>query len=494
MLADILGKGYLPAELPPCFSTRNYAAAVMGAQAGLPAGFGGPQMAQLCSYSLARAGNSRFRRQLSIVNPVNFYALAKLIATNWVAIDRHVSSSRLSRSRPTQRPNSERALSPVIYDRRGLIPEQAKHRASARVLLVADISEFYHSIYTHSIPWALHTKAYAKSNRGPGILGNDLDVVTRSSQYGQTIGIPIGPDTSLVIAECILAAVETQVRAKLKNLVGYRFVDDFELCFKDHAAAEHALAVLQEQLLEFELRLNPRKTALHVPPISFESEWIAELRRFKIRETSGQTGDLVAYFDLMTRYLLANPNEHVSKYGLRRFTRFKPNPKNLNILQSLLCHVGVAEPGSIREVVESLLFLRTQGCQLDLQLVQETLNTVITNSTALGHHYEVSWALWGLVSLNLALDQSSVAALPSTDNGVVAIIALDAQQRGLAQNLDVTRWAGRMTTQDLREDQWLLSYEANVRNWLPSVSGGDHVTVDSDFSFLKQQNVRFYVP
>ena len=154
----------------------------------------------------------------------------------------------------------------------------------------------------------------------------------------------------------------------------------------------------------------------------------------------------------------------------------------------------MAEPGSIREVVESLLFLRTQGCQLDLQLVQETLNTVITNGTALGHHYEVSWALWCLVSLNLALDQSSVAALPSTDNGVVAIIALDAHQRGLAQNLDVTRWAARMTTQDLREDQWLLSYEANVRNWLPSVGAGDHVTVDSDFSFLKQQNVRFYVP
>jgi len=362
------------------------------------------------------------------------------------------------------------------------------------VLLVADIAEFYHSIYTHSIPWALHKKAFSKLNRGAGILGNDIDMLTRNSQYGQTVGIPIGPDTSLVIAECILAEVEELLRPKIPNLIGFRFVDDFELCFKDHSTAEHGLAVLQEQLLEFELRLNPRKTALHIPPISFEPEWIAELRRFKIRDTSGQRGDLVAYFDLITRFLLAYPSEHVSKYGIKRFTRFRPQPKNLNILQSLLCHVGVAEPGSIREVVESLFFLRDQGFQLDPQLTWETFNTVIANSAPLGYQYEVSWAMWGLISFNFTLDQRSVAALQSTGNSVVAILALDARQRGLAQNLDLTRWAARMTAQDLREEEWLLSYEANVRNWLPSVGGVDHVAVDRDFGFLKQRNVRFYVP
>jgi hypothetical protein len=494
VLTDILAKGYFPAELPPCFTTGNFAAAIMASRAALPAGFNRPHVAQLGSYSLARAGNSRFRRRLSIVNPVNFYALSNLIVTNWRTIDLHLSSSQLSKSRPTHRPNSRRGLSPITYERRDLIPGQAKNRASARVLLVADIAEFYHSIYTHSIPWALHKKAFSKLNRGAGILGNDIDMLTRNSQYGQTVGIPIGPDTSLVIAECILAEVEELLRPKIPNLIGFRFVDDFELCFKDHSTAEHGLAVLQEQLLEFELRLNPRKTALHIPPISFEPEWIAELRRFKIRDTSGQRGDLVAYFDLITRFLLAYPSEHVSKYGIKRFTRFRPQPKNLNILQSLLCHVGVAEPGSIREVVESLFFLRDQGFQLDPQLTWETFNTVIANSAPLGYQYEVSWAMWGLISFNFTLDQRSVAALQSTGNSVVAILALDARQRGLAQNLDLTRWAARMTAQDLREEEWLLSYEANVRNWLPSVGGVDHVAVDRDFGFLKQRNVRFYVP
>jgi len=291
-----------------------------------------------------------------------------------------------------------------------------------------------------------------------------------------------------------LTAVENLIYPKLPQLVGHRFVDDFELCFRDHASAEHALAVLQEQLLEFELRLNPRKTGLHVPPINFEPEWIAELRRFGIRNTSGQRGDLVAYFDLITKYLLSHPSEHVSKYGIKRFNRFIPDPRNLNLLQSLLCHIAVAEPGSVKEVVESLLFLRNHGFVLDARLIWETLNTVITNSAPLGYQYEVSWALWGLIVFNIPLDPSATVALQSSGNSVIAILALDAQRRGLIQNLDTTRWAGRMTANDLREEEWLLSYEANVQNWLPSVGVPDHVGADVEFGFLKQHNIRFYVP
>jgi hypothetical protein len=494
MLSDILAKGYLPAELPPCFSSRTYATAIITARPNLPQGFQRPPLAQLCTYSLARGGNTRFRRRLSIVNPVNFFAIADLIYVNWNFLDQFLATSQLSRSRPTHDAGTKRGLSTITYDRGDLVPVQAKSRASSRVLLSADISEFYHSIYTHSIPWALHTKAVAKANRGPGLLGNELDTLVRNAQHGQTVGIPIGPDTSLVIAECILAAIESIIRPKLPQLVGFRFVDDFELCFKDHTTAEQALAMLQEQLLEFELRLNPRKTALHTLPISFESEWIAELRRFKIRDKSGQMGDLVAYFDLITKHVLAHPNEHVSKYGIRRFTRFVPHAINTNLLQSLLCHIGVAEQGCIKEVVESLLYLRDARLPLDLVLIQDTLNAVTTTCVPLGQHYEASWALWGLISLNLALDQNSVRALQSTENSIIAILALDASQRGLAPNLNVARWEARMTLQDLREEEWLLAYEANVRNWLPSVGGGDHVAADANFAFLKQQNVRFYTP
>ena len=51
-----------------------------------------------------------------------------------------------------------------------------------------------------------------------------------------------------------------------------------------------------------------------------------------------------------------------------------------------------------------------------------------------------------------------------------------------------------MTTGDLYEDQWLLSYEANVKGWLPSLGGGNHVSVDPRFGYLRALGVEFYAP
>jgi hypothetical protein len=428
------------------------------------------------------------------VNPVNFFHLASLIADNWTVLDQQMGTSTLSKSRAVYRQNGSRALSPLSYRPSNLVDIRAKARGRAKVLLLADISEFYHSIYTHSIAWAIHTKAYAKANKDEDNLGNKLDKAIQQAQHGQTIGIPIGPDTSLVIAELILAAIESKLRVRLRNISGFRFVDDFELCFGDYATAENALAVIQEELLQFELRLNPRKTSLRIPPINLEPEWISELRRFTIRSNSGQRGDLIAYFDLMTRLLLAHPNEHVSKYGLKRFNSFKPHPGNLQLLQSMLCHSGVAEPGAIREVVEALIFLRSEGFQLDGQELRDTLGSVLKNSTPLGHHYEASWALFGALRFGVVLDQEVVTALGSTDNSIVAILALDARAKGFAPNLDVGRWAFRMKSQDLREEEWLLRYEARVQGWLKTSGGGNHVHADPDFRFLRTEGVRFYVP
>ncbi|WP_304511629.1 hypothetical protein [Desulfobacula sp.] len=49
-----------------------------------------------------------------------------------------------------------------------------------------------------------------------------------------------------------------------------------------------------------------------------------------------------------------------------------------------------------------------------------------------------------------------------------------------------------MTSDALYDEHWLLAYEANVKGWLPSSSGVDHVANDPNFSFLKTNGVNFY--
>jgi hypothetical protein len=128
----------------------------------------------------------------------------------------------------------------------------------------------------------------------------------------------------------------------------------------------------------------------------------------------------------MVWFLLLHPNDHVSKYGLQRFKQFQPRPSNVQLYQSLLCHIGVVEPGSIREVVRALLFLRSSNANaINTQGLQEMLNAVIRGSTPIGHHYEAAWALWAAMQFRIQLDQETIVILGTTENAVVAILACD---------------------------------------------------------------------
>ena len=60
-------------------------------------------------------------------------------------------------------------------------------------LIESDITDCYGAIYTHSIAWALHTKAEAKkteNRENKALLGNIIDSHIQDMRHGQTNGIP----------------------------------------------------------------------------------------------------------------------------------------------------------------------------------------------------------------------------------------------------------------------------------------------------------------
>lgn len=105
----------------------------------------------------------------------------------------------------------------------------------------------------------MHGKNLAKANRRLDSLGNKLDYLVRQGQDGQTVGIPIGPDTSLVIAELLMHSVDKEVAKKFPHIKGHRFIDDYELSFANRDEAERAYHILDANLAEFELALNTKK-------------------------------------------------------------------------------------------------------------------------------------------------------------------------------------------------------------------------------------------
>ena len=130
-----------------------------------------------------------------------------------------------------------------------------------------DITDCYPSIYTHTIPWALHDKNWAKENRKEGI-GNIIDSKLQSMQNGQTNGIPQGSSLMDFIAEMVLGYADTQL-IKLANKKGLdndykilRYRDDYRIFSNQLNTAESLMKILSEVLLDLNLKINSKKTFL----------------------------------------------------------------------------------------------------------------------------------------------------------------------------------------------------------------------------------------
>lgn len=146
----------------------------------------------------------------------------------------------------------------------------------------ADITDCYGSIYTHSVVWAMHTRAVAKSKTGKHddkLIGNVIDWRIQDMQQGQTNGIPQGSVLVDLIAEMVLgyADVELSERLVVIGITDFqilRYRDDYRIFVNSPQVGEQILKALTEVLLELGLKLNASKTtaALSVIPSSIKSD------------------------------------------------------------------------------------------------------------------------------------------------------------------------------------------------------------------------------
>src|SRR5438132_4159928 len=170
-LRDLLSRGYFPRELPPVYDTSSMRRVATMVNAAPASFWSTTRTSELCQHNVPRSGT--LRRPLAIPNPVGYANLCREIDNSWREISRHISKSAISKSTPQFYTAGARAVLPEIPNQADLVPFRALARSSGKTILSTDISRFYGSIYTHSIPWALHTKFVAKQRRRDyTLLGN----------------------------------------------------------------------------------------------------------------------------------------------------------------------------------------------------------------------------------------------------------------------------------------------------------------------------------
>ncbi len=150
--------------------------------------------------------------------------------------------------------------------------------------LIADVSRFFPSIYSHTIPWALNGKAAAKLDpdwKSTAVWGNRLDFSVRQAQSRQTIGIPVGPDGSKIVAEIIMSSVDREfVRLSGSQVATYvRHVDDYWIGGHTIDECERHLRNLRSTLKEHSLDINELKTKIISTKFVFGESWPSEIER-----------------------------------------------------------------------------------------------------------------------------------------------------------------------------------------------------------------------
>ncbi len=152
-------------------------------------------------------------------------------------------------------------------------------------IVKADIKNFYPSIYTHSLAWAIHGKRLiraggkGKNRRDMGFVGNRLDKLFQFASDGCTNGLPIGPVISDIAAEIVASGVDCILTARLREckmeFEAVRFKDDYRILVSSETDGKKVVKILQASLKEYNLELSDEKTTISALPDGLFRPWVS---------------------------------------------------------------------------------------------------------------------------------------------------------------------------------------------------------------------------
>lgn len=258
--------------LPPIISTESFTEVLMDELADIPhisdpsngnskakgSGFVGP-----CSYQVVRFdGKVRF---LEFPHPWPYAKLGKALIDNWDTLGQFCDTEE-SLLRPRFDSNSSRIIAFNYGDREDewlSALDEAAPFANGRSsfdeprVLALDIANFFPSIYTHALDWAI-----SKGRLNPGNpVGSSIDEAYRHVRNSRTDGVSIGPITSNIAAEIILNELDKYLQDAKRNgkLDFRRHVDDVEILIPASTDPSELIGDISMILRKYSLTLNHTK-------------------------------------------------------------------------------------------------------------------------------------------------------------------------------------------------------------------------------------------
>ena len=289
VLTGLLDHGLFAEKVPPCFSTAGLAVIVSATMGELLDETNEKKLKKSiddCAHDYVRYEALRdinIPRHLGVPHPEAYAVQALAIMKHWHVIATHCNQPEPAISRIHVRHVGNGRIFEMNYkgvERFQLEENEIQWMAGTKFVVEADIAACFPSIYTHSIPWALHSKDEAKkSSCIVKHAGNLLDKCTQNTRDRQTNGLLIGPHASNIISEIILTRIDIALQAKGYKKV-LRHVDDYRYFADTYEEAELFVKELGLNLRAYEMSLNEKKTRILELPRPSDENWRLLLNRF----------------------------------------------------------------------------------------------------------------------------------------------------------------------------------------------------------------------
>lgn len=458
-------KGFYPENLPPVFAVENFHATA--SRCGL---FDEDQLERKKPVALARYNETKRggqRRVFSTPNPLFFVDVSVYLASYRRRLDGVLRRSDWSRSIPVFDPNFERAIRIDSFSE--FTTFRRKQLSTSRYIVKTDTSRFFHSIYTHSIPWAVHGKAQAKQDRhirSETTYANKLDYLIRQSQDQQTIGLPVGPDTSRIVSELVATAIDEEFRRQVgREIVGARLVDDVYIGASTLEEADNLLSAYRDAIRRFELDINENKTSVFEAKRDLEPFWPVSIRREIKGFAEGDAGrhqkaDLTSYLDEIIRTANEEGDDGIIKYAIRKIDDFKLWVRFWDSLEPFLMRVAVNFPHCL-DYVARVVVWHNRRFGIDSSKWEKVCQSTVAYHAPLGNDSEVVWACWMLKEIDRKLPAKLCEPVLKRCGPFSALLAIDLADKGaVVGRFPKNLVYDRIDDHAMVGDDWLLSYEA----------------------------------
>lgn len=486
---------YFPEELPECFTSKGLADNynVLKGQADSISDSSSPLL-----FSIYKGENAR--RRMAIPNPLSYMRIVNCICDNKEQFAGLFNRSSLSLTKPSddQSNTQKRAYNRISNTPTDTRLANERLFSNNSVCIKMDISNFFDSIYTHSISWAITSKEDAKANKNNNLtLGNKLDRALQNLNDKQTHGILVGNAVSRLIAEVILCSIDREIVKKFPSINVCRFVDDYSFYITDKESPNAIISFVRNQLLEYDLVLNESKTKIIHAPFLLERSGIDEIK-------SITTEDAYTYYNRMMLLYDKYKDLSLLKYGFSIINLLTRNSDFHNMFPMLI-HSWVTFPSLAYKILPVLYKYKNELTTIEKKELKKALLSVAYNGIELRQETETVWALWAMTLFGLKLNEEIVRFVCDSNNDLAIIILLTyIKGSGYKYYTDVVN----KLTERIKDESadpttanramiffshWLLIYEL-VRKEIVQTSDFPCVEDNKFFKKLLEYKVDFYDP